>query len=97
MTLSAMATFFSYCREDSDFALRLAEDLKADGADVWIDQLDIPPGSRWDRAVRDAVANCPRMLVLLSPAAVDSENVLDEIDFALDKRKTILPVLYRDC
>ena len=66
MAASASVTFFSYCREDSDFALRLAEDLKAAGADVWIDQLDIVPGSRWDQAVEDAATNCPRMLVLLS-------------------------------
>jgi hypothetical protein len=35
----AQVAFFSYCREDSDFALRLAEDLKTAGALVWIDQL----------------------------------------------------------
>ena len=97
MATDAPPAFFSYCRDDSHFALRLAEDLKAAGAAVWIDQLDIEPGTRWDRAVKDALANCPRMLVILSPASVDSENVLDEIDFALDKRKTIIPVLYRDC
>ena len=34
MSLSATATFFSYCRDDSDFALRLAEDLKAAGEGV---------------------------------------------------------------
>lgn len=28
---NAPVTFFSYCREDSESALRLAEDLKADG------------------------------------------------------------------
>ena len=44
MSADAPAAFFSYCRDDSDFALRLAEDLKATGAAVWIDQLDIEPG-----------------------------------------------------
>lgn len=97
MAANAPATFISYCRADSDFALHLAEDLKAASANVWIDQLDIEPGSRWDRAVQEAAANCPRMLVLLTPESVESENVLDEINFALDKRKTIIPVLYRDC
>jgi len=73
MTLSATATFFSYCREDSDFALRLAEDLKAAGADVWIDQLDIAPGQEWDNAIEDAVVQCPRMLLILSVASVKSD------------------------
>ena len=44
MAADAPAAFFSYSREDLEFALRLAEDLKA-AANVWIDQLDIEPGS----------------------------------------------------
>ena len=91
------AAFFSYCREDSEFALRLAEDLKAVGANVWIDQLDIEPGTPWDRAVEDALIKCPRMLVILSPVSVTSDNVRDEVSFALSKQKKIIPVLYRDC
>jgi TIR domain len=91
------AAFFSYSRHDSEFALRLAADLKAAGAAVWMDQLDIPRGQRWDRAVQNALTNCPRMLVILSPSSVDSENVLDEIDLALEKHKTVIPVFYRDC
>jgi hypothetical protein len=44
--------FFSYSRDDSEFALRLAADLKAAGANVWLDQLDIAPGQRWARTVQ---------------------------------------------
>jgi WD40 repeat protein len=89
--------FFSYSREDSSFALKLAADLKAAGANVWLDQLDIIPGHRWDRAVQDALINCSRMIVVLSPASVDSTNVMDEVSFALGENKTVIPVLYRDC
>jgi len=71
--------FFSYAREDSDFALKLAKALRAAGADLWIDQLDIPAGRRWDRAVEEALEACSRMLVVLSPEAVDSPNVMDEV------------------
>jgi hypothetical protein len=89
--------FFSYCRDDSKFALRLAGDLKAAGADVWLDQLDILPGQRWDRTVEDALTNCSRMLVILTPASVNSTNVMDEVSFALEAQKTVIPVLFRDC
>ncbi len=41
-------TFVSYSRTDSDFAVKLASDLRAKGADVWLDQLDIEAGARWD-------------------------------------------------
>jgi len=89
--------FCSYCREDSAFALRLAGDLKAAGAHVWLDQLDIVPGQRWDRAVEDALAACPRMLVILSPVSVESTNVMDEVSAALEADKTVIPVIYGDC
>jgi len=90
------AAFFSYSHEDLDFALRLAEDLKAGGANVWMDQL-IEPGTRWNRVVEDALENCPRMLVILSPASVKSNNVLDEVARAIRTEKTVIPVLYLDC
>lgn len=97
MSQATATAFFSYSRHDSDFAQQLAQDLRSLGASVWIDQLDIRPGQRWDRSVQEAVANCPRMLVVLSPSSVDSENVMDEVSFALAKKKTVIPVLYRDC
>jgi len=89
--------FVSYSREDSEFALRLARDLKAAGAQVWLDQLDIQPGQRWARAVEEAMQAAPRMLVILSPSSVASPNVEDEVAFALEERKTVIPILYRDC
>ncbi len=89
--------FFSYCREDSEFALKLAADLKVAGAQVWIDQLDIEPGTPWDRAVEEALTHSPRMLVVLSPVSVNSDNVRDEVSFALSRQKRVIPVLYRDC
>ena len=90
-------TFISYSRGDSEFALRLAEDLKAAGADVWLDQTDIAPGKRWARAVEEALQNSPRVLVVLSPASVNSHNVEDEVTFALDEKKTVIPILYEEC
>jgi hypothetical protein len=89
--------FFSYSREDSEFALLLAKDLKAAGAIVWLDQLDISPGQRWDRAVEDALLRCSRMLVVLSPSSIASNNVMDEVSYALEEQKTVIPVLRRDC
>ena len=89
--------FLSYAREDAEFVLRLAKDLRAGGAGVWIDQLDITPGQRWDRAVEDALAKCLELVVILSPAAVESTNVMDEVSLALEDGKTVVPVLHRQC
>src|SRR5689334_2591696 len=89
--------FFSYSRADGEFVLKLAKDLRAAGASVWLDQLDIKAGQHWDRAVENALSRCPALLVILSPSSVDSPNVMDEVGFAIDEKKPVIPVLHKDC
>mgnify|MGYP001268533497 CR=1 FL=1 len=89
--------FLSYSRADSAFGLQLAGDLKAAGCQVWLDQLDIAPGYRWDRAVEEALAKAPLLLVILSPSSATSVNVQDEVAFALDEGKLIIPIFYVNC
>lgn len=89
--------FVSYSRADQSFAMPLAKRLRGEGFDVWFDQLDIRAGSRWDREVQAALTAAAIVLVILSPASVASENVLDEISYALDHRKTLVPVRMADC
>lgn len=90
-------TFLCYSRSDSTFALKLAGDLRKAGYNIWIDQLDISPGDRWAKEVQKALHDCPCFLVLLSAKSVDSDNVNDEIDYAVDKKKRILPLLLEQC
>jgi hypothetical protein len=97
MSDQAATAFISYSRSDSEFVMRLAGDLKAAGANVWLDQLDILPGQLWDRAVEGALQTSPIMVVVLSPAAVESINVMDEVSFALGKKRTIIPILIQEC
>jgi TIR domain/Sel1 repeat len=94
---SVAAAFISYSREDSEFALRLARDLKRASAQVWLDQLDIRPGQPWDNAIEDALLDAQEMLLILSPSSARSENVRNEISSALEQGKIIVPILYRDC
>lgn len=92
-----MDLFCSYARADSDFALKLAADMRSAGIGLWMDQLDIPIGARWDQSVENALRTSAGLLIVLSPASVASENVMDEVAFAIEQNKTILPVLYRSC
>lgn len=86
-------TFLSYSRANKDFAVKLAKELKAEGFQVWLDQLDIPPGSRWDVEVEKALVECDIFMVIITQASSTSENVLDEIGYAIDTGKRMLPVL----
>lgn len=89
--------FFSYSRLDAEFALKLAKDLRNAGASVWIDQLDISLGEHWDIAIQKAVGASSSLLVVLSPHSVESENVMDEVSYAIEEKKLVIPVLYRKC
>lgn len=90
-------TFFSYSRADSEFVLKLAKDLRGAGADIWLDQLDISAGKRWDAEIEQALESAQVQLVILSPTSVGSNNVMDEVSYALEKGKHVVPILFIDC
>ena len=95
--MSDKKVFISYSRRDTSFAEQLTQELMQNGADVWFDQLSIEAGSAWDSSIDQAIDNADTMLLLLSKASVTSENVLDEVAFALEENKTIVPVLLEPC
>jgi hypothetical protein len=87
--------FFSYSRLDgSRYALRLATDLKKKGYDVWIDQEDIRAGKEWDAEIEKGLENCDCLLFLATEKSVASTNVLDEVYYALEQRKKVIPLIF---
>ena len=89
--------FLSYCRADGDFALRMAKDLRSHGVAMWVDQFDIRPSEHWDRAIERALSCCRGIVVIVSPRSVASDNVMDEIAFAIASGKSVLPVMIETC
>ncbi|MEM7085304.1 MAG: TIR domain-containing protein [Bacteroidota bacterium] len=97
MVSSKANIFISYSRSDSAFVLELAKKLRASGAQIWLDQLDIRPGTAWDDSIEKALANSNTVLVVLSEASVTSKNVNDEYSYALEEEKRVVPVLLEAC
>jgi tetratricopeptide (TPR) repeat protein len=89
--------FICYSREDDEFVLNLATNLKSRGIPVWLDQWDIPNGSDWDLTIDNALYDCAHFLIILSPTSVESKEVRSELRTALDENKHIVPVLRRSC
>jgi len=89
--------FVSYSRDDAGAVLKLVEDLRSAGVDVWLDQTDIPSGRRWDEAIEAALGNCEQLIAVLSEASVTSQNVMDEVSYAIDEGKSVIPVVIRSC
>lgn len=89
--------FFSYSRQDgSEFSLRLATDLKKYGFNIWIDQQDIRAGTEWDLEVEKALETCDCLLFIETQKSVVSNNVLDEVYYALGQNKIVIPLIVVD-
>jgi hypothetical protein len=88
--------FFSYSRTDKDFAVKLASDLKKDSYDVWIDQEDIRAGSEWDMEIEKALTTCDCIVFIQSDKSAALPNVLDEVYYALEEIKTVIPVIINE-
>src|SRR5688572_27508634 len=89
--------FICYAREDGDFALSLAAELRNCGVPVWIDRWSIEPGANWDAAIDHAIRACTSFVIVLSPDAVASAEVRGELRRALNETKFIVPLLHRVC
>jgi len=89
--------FVSYSSINQEFATKFVKGLRAGGYPVWFDLLDMPAGSRRDDEVEKALRECSIFMIILTPASITSENVKDEIGYAIDHGKRILPVLLEAC
>jgi len=87
--------FLSYAREDSDSAKELADAVGRAGHEVWWDQ-HIQGGSRFSRAIDQALKNAEAVVVLWSASSVESAWVQDEAAEGRDSGR-LVPVLLDSC
>jgi hypothetical protein len=87
--------FISYSRRDQEFVTRLASDLHAQVAGVWFDQSTIQLGQKWHDEIIEGIRDCKAFILVLSPDAMESRYVREEVNKALELGKTIFPVIYR--
>ena len=71
----------------------MADDLKQRGVPVWLDVLAIPPGKRWDDVLENALEDSSHLLLAVSAASKRSQNVRDELAYAIDKGKEVIPLI----
>ena len=87
--------FISYSRRDQEFVTRLASDLNAQVAGVWFDQSAIQAGQKWHGEIMEGIRECKAFILVLSPDALASRYVREEVNKALELGKMIFPVVYR--
>jgi hypothetical protein len=75
----ALRVFISYSRADrKDLADRLEQDLKAQQFAPWVDRHGLQGGRTWLAAIQQAIDDCQAMVVVLSPASVQSNTFITE-------------------
>ena len=82
------AIFISYERSAAATAKRMAEQLRAEGREVWFDA-DLPPHRPYSEVIEEKLEAAGAVLVLWSKAAVTSEWVRAEAGFARQRRKLV--------
>ncbi len=88
--------FISYSRKDSGHALALAERLRAEGIEVWIDQHGLEAAAQWSKEIVEAVEHCKAFVLLLSNDSLLSKNVIRELSIASESDRRILPIEIED-
>lgn len=87
--------FISYAHSDKPMARKAAEALSEAGLEVWWDA-EVLPGDNWAQERSEALSSSQAMVVLLSPASVQSNEVQSDLSFALgqqDYKDRVIPVL----
>jgi WD40 repeat protein len=85
--------FISYSRRDGEFVRRLAADLEASGKSVWIDTQGIGDGEVFPDAIRRAIEGADGFVFVITPESVASRYCENEVDYALELNKRVVPVL----
>ena len=83
--------FVAYAHKDKAIVYPEIARLHALGYRIWYDE-GIAPATDWPENVAEALDGCAYFIVFISPHAVASRNVCNEIHFALESRKPCLPV-----
>ena len=96
-TQEKLATLFiSYSRKDSEFAHRVADDLRAAGYSVWVDISGLRGGQRWVQEIDKAVRACDAFVLVISPDSMASSWVTDETLLARQLKKQIIPIMWQE-
>ena len=85
--------FVSYSRHDTDFVRRLAESVVKRGKDVWLDTEGIADTEVFPEAIKRAIEGADAFLFVITPASVASTYCENEVEYARDMQKRIVPVL----
>lgn len=94
--MSKTKVFISYSRADTEYVSHLVDALRERGFDTWFDA-NIRTGNEWDNAIEREIKAAQVMVLILSESSVASDNVKDEMSYALQLNKFVNPIKIGEC
>ena len=88
--------FISYATSDKPVADAVCAGLETRGLRCWIAPRDILPGLDWGAAIIDAITDCKAMVLVFSASANSSKQIKREVERAVAKGVTIIPLRIED-
>ena len=86
--------FLSYSSQDTKDVTRLAELLTEDkGVRAWLAPEQIAPGDNYAAKILDAISAADALMVLVSPASLESAHVKREVNLSLERSLRIIPII----
>jgi len=88
--------FISYSRRDKAFTQKFHDALVQAGKDAWVDWEGIPLTADWWIEIENGIEAANAFVFIISPDSVRSDVCRDEINYAVENNKRIIPILHRE-
>ncbi|HEX8250309.1 MAG TPA: toll/interleukin-1 receptor domain-containing protein, partial [Pyrinomonadaceae bacterium] len=103
--LQKLSVFVSYASEDKIKVARLAQRLRNDAMDIWIDKSKLQGGQFWEQEIHKAIAAADVSIICLSKKAIAKTGFFQqEIKLLVDRAREhpeenilLIPVLLEKC
>ncbi len=88
--------FISYSSKDEKIAKNVTVELEKNGNRCFFAPRDVTPGRGYAGEIIKAIEKCSSFVLIMTQSAVDSHQVLREINAAVSRNKTIIPLKFED-
>ncbi len=85
--------YLSYSKYETEFALKLATDLKNAGVNIWCDRLRITAGDDLLPTLKSALNSANTVICVVSGNYLNAQYARHEWEHARKKQKTLLPIV----
>ncbi|MCP4345350.1 MAG: TIR domain-containing protein [Desulfobacterales bacterium] len=77
--------FICYAKEDVKYAKKIYNDLKNEGIEAWLDEINLVPGQNWELEIKKAIKDSSYFLALFSSNSVSKRGYIHkELKIAFD-------------